>query len=86
MAHKSQNEPTRRLLPGPVTAGQEEPVLDALISQFKKGVIEAHLLDAQGNRSKAARTLGIERRSLLRLIQRLKISTPPRAIGPRPTA
>jgi DNA-binding NtrC family response regulator len=56
------------------------------VSEFKRRLIEATLLQAQGNRTHAARALGLQRTYLLRLIRDLGVAAPPpppRWRGPR---
>jgi DNA-binding NtrC family response regulator len=47
------------------------------VSEFKKRLIEATLLQVKGNRTHAARALGLQRTYLLRLIRELAVPTPP---------
>jgi DNA-binding NtrC family response regulator len=47
------------------------------VSDFKRRLIEATLLQAQGNRTHAARALGLQRTYLLRLIRDLGVAAPP---------
>jgi len=47
------------------------------VSEFKRRLIEATLLEARGNRTHAARTLGLQRTYLLRLIRDLGVAAPP---------
>jgi DNA-binding NtrC family response regulator len=63
------------LLPAPAP----EPSLgyhDA-VSEFKRRLIEARLHQARGNRTHAARALGLQRTYLLRLIRELRVAAPP---------
>jgi len=47
------------------------------VSDFKRRLIEATLHQADGNRTHAARALGLQRTYLLRLIRELGVSAPP---------
>lgn len=58
--------------PAPPTAGYHGAVCD-----FKRRLIEATLHQVQGNRTHAARALGLQRTYLLRLIRELRVVAPP---------
>ena len=47
------------------------------VSEFKRRLIEATLHQMQGNRTHAARALGLQRTYLLRLIRDLGVAAPP---------
>ena len=47
------------------------------VSEFKRRLIEATLYQVRGNRTHAARALGLQRTYLLRLIRDLRVSAPP---------
>jgi DNA-binding NtrC family response regulator len=47
------------------------------VSEFKRRLIETTLRQAEGNRTHAARALGLQRTYLLRLIRELGVSAPP---------
>ena len=47
------------------------------VCDFKRRLIEATLLQARGNRTHAARALGLQRTYLLRLIRDLGVAAPP---------
>jgi DNA-binding NtrC family response regulator len=47
------------------------------VSDFKRRLIESTLHQARGNRTHAARTLGLQRTYLLRLIRELGVAAPP---------
>ena len=47
------------------------------VSDFKRRLIEAALRDAAGNRTHAARVLGLQRTYLLRLMRELRVAAPP---------
>jgi DNA-binding NtrC family response regulator len=47
------------------------------VSEFKRRLIEATLHQARGNRTHAARALGLQRTYLLRLMRDLRVVAPP---------
>lgn len=47
------------------------------VSDFKRRLIEVTLRQVQGNRTHAARALGLQRTYLLRLIRELGVAAPP---------
>ena len=47
------------------------------VSEFKRRLIEATLHQVRGNRTHAARALGLQRTYLLRLIRDLQVAAPP---------
>ncbi|HEY7362685.1 MAG TPA: helix-turn-helix domain-containing protein [Methylomirabilota bacterium] len=47
------------------------------VCEFKRRLIEATLYQARGNRTHAARALGLQRTYLLRLIRDLGVAAPP---------
>ena len=47
------------------------------VCAFKRRLIEATLYQARGNRTHAARALGLQRTYLLRLIRELGVAVPP---------
>jgi DNA-binding NtrC family response regulator len=60
------------------------------VSEFKRRLIEATLSQAGGNRTRAARALGLQRTYLLRLIREFQVRvpagpTPPRGSAPEAT-
>jgi DNA-binding NtrC family response regulator len=57
------------------------PGFHGAVSEFKRRLIEATLHQAGGNRTRAARALGLQRTYLLRLIRELHVRIPPGAIG-----
>jgi DNA-binding NtrC family response regulator len=59
-------------LPAPRPVGYHGAVCD-----FKRRLIEATLHQVRGNRTHAARALGLQRTYLLRLIRELGVTTPP---------
>jgi DNA-binding NtrC family response regulator len=53
------------------------------VSEFKRRLIEATLAQAGGNRTRAARALGLQRTYLLRLMREFQIRIPPSPMPPR---
>ena len=53
------------------------PGYHCAVSEFKRRLIEATLQQSQGNRTHAARALGLQRTYLLRLIRDLGVAAPP---------
>ena len=47
------------------------------VSEFKRRLIEATLAQAGGNRTRAARALGLQRTYLLRLMREFQVRIPP---------
>jgi DNA-binding NtrC family response regulator len=65
-------------LPGPSpTAPAPTPGYHGAVSDFKRRLIEATLHQSRGNRTHAARALGLQRTYLLRLIRDLGVAAPP---------
>ncbi len=59
-------------------AGGHRPIgYHGAVSEFKRRLIEATLHQARGNRTHAARALGLQRTYLLRLIRDLGVAAPP---------
>lgn len=53
------------------------PGYHGAVCEFKRRLIEATLHQVQGNRTHAARALGLQRTYLLRLIRDLGVAAPP---------
>ena len=53
------------------------------VIDFKRRLIETTLHQVNGNRTHAARALGLQRTHLLRLIRELAVDTPPSPAGRR---
>ena len=73
----------------PLPSGMEEwaPLgFRGAVEEFKRRLIETALRQAGGNRTHAARGLGLQRTYLLRLIRDLAVSAPPPPNGSRPPA
>jgi DNA-binding NtrC family response regulator len=62
-------------MPAPVP--EPAPGYHDAVSEFKRRLIEATLHQACGNRTHAAKTLGLQRTYLLRLIRDLGVAAPP---------
>jgi DNA-binding NtrC family response regulator len=61
-----------------VSAPPERPVgYHGAVCDFKRRLIETTLRQASGNRTHAARALGLQRTYLLRLIRELQVTAPP---------
>jgi DNA-binding NtrC family response regulator len=64
--------------PPAVPSSSEQSVgYHGAVSQFKRRLIEATLHQVRGNRTHAARALGLQRTYLLRLIRDLGVAAPP---------
>ncbi len=64
----------------PPAAAQPVPVgFHGAVSEFKRRLIEATLTQLGGNRTQAARALGLQRTYLLRLIRVFGVNVPRRA-------
>jgi len=59
------------------------PGFHGAVSDFKRRLIEATLTQAGGNRTRAARALGLQRTYLLRLIREFEVRVPPAPMAPR---
>jgi DNA-binding NtrC family response regulator len=59
------------------------PGFHGAVSDFKRRLLEATLTQAGGNRTRAARALGLQRTYLLRLIREFEIRVPPPSVPPR---
>ena len=77
--------------PAPVVAPSKPTVgFHGAVGEFKRRLIEATLAQAGGNRTRAAKALGLQRTYLLRLMREFQIrfpasSPPPRRSGPDPS-
>lgn len=67
----------RRIERIPRRAARPLPGFHGAVSDFKRRLIEATLTQAGGNRTRAARALGLQRTYLLRLIRDFEIRVPP---------
>lgn len=65
--------------PGPSAPASAPPSIGyhGAVWEFKRRLIEATLHQMRGNRTHAARALGLQRTYLLRLIRELQVSAPP---------
>ena len=77
---------------GPTGPARPLPGFHGAVSDFKRRLLEATLTQAGGNRTRAARALGLQRTYLLRLIREFDVRVPPgrlpagRAEAPGPPA
>jgi DNA-binding NtrC family response regulator len=70
--------PPRPSPPPPPPPVEARPVgYHGAVSEFKRRLIEATLHQVKGNRTHAARALGLQRTYLLRLIRELAVPAPP---------
>ncbi|HYR69993.1 MAG TPA: helix-turn-helix domain-containing protein [Candidatus Acidoferrum sp.] len=61
----------------PAAPARPLPGFHGAVSDFKRRLLEATLTQAGGNRTRAARALGLQRTYLLRLIREFEIRVPP---------
>jgi hypothetical protein len=59
------------------TPDPKPPGFHGAVTDFKRRLIEATLTQAGGNRTRAARTLGLQRTYLLRLMREFQVNIPP---------
>ena len=71
--------------PGTGAAAPARPLpgFHGAVSDFKRRLLEATLTQAGGNRTRAARALGLQRTYLLRLIREFEVRVPPAPLPPR---
>jgi DNA-binding NtrC family response regulator len=67
----------------PAAPARPLPGFHGAVSDFKRRLLEATLTQAGGNRTRAARALGLQRTYLLRLIREFEIRVPPPSVPPR---
>ncbi|PYN62522.1 MAG: hypothetical protein DMD92_02440 [Candidatus Rokuibacteriota bacterium] len=72
-----------RSMPEPLPAPEPPLSYHGAVSAFKRRLIEATLREARGNRTHAARALGLQRTYLLRLIRELGVAAPPPPVRQR---
>src|SRR6266568_8998471 len=65
--------------PTPVAPAEARPTVGfhGAVSDFKRRLIEATLTQLGGNRTRAARALGLQRTYLLRLMREFEVRIPP---------
>lgn len=63
----------------PAAPARPLPGFHGAVSDFKRRLLEATLTQAGGNRTRAARALGLQRTYLLRLIREFEVRVPPAA-------
>jgi hypothetical protein len=82
------------LTASPAGGGREEtsggpkppPGFHGAVTEFKRRLIETTLTDLGGNRTRAARALGLQRTYLLRLMREFAVHVPAGAVPPRRAA
>lgn len=67
----------------PTAPARPLPGFHGAVSEFKRHLLEATLTQSGGNRTRAARALGLQRTYLLRLIREFEIRVPPATMSPR---
>jgi DNA-binding NtrC family response regulator len=67
----------------PTAPARPLPGFHGAVSDFKRRLIEATLAQAGGNRTRAARALGLQRTYLLRLIREFEVRVPPAPLPAR---
>jgi len=67
----------------PAAPARPLPGFHGAVCDFKRRLIEATLAQAGGNRTRAARELGLQRTYLLRLIREFEIRVPPAPLPAR---
>jgi len=65
------------VLPPPPPPAPKPNGFHGAVSEFKRRLIEATLTQAGGNRTRAARALGLQRTYLLRLMREFEVRIPP---------
>ena len=65
----------------PTAPARPLPGFHGAVSDFKRRLLEATLTQAGGNRTRAARALGLQRTYLLRLIREFEIRVPMREVS-----
>jgi len=72
--------------PSPLPPRESSLGYHGAVSEFKRRLIETTLHRMSGNRTHAARVLGLQRTYLLRLIRELGVAAPPPPARRRPLA
>jgi DNA-binding NtrC family response regulator len=67
----------------PTAPARPLPGFHGAVSEFKRHLLEVTLTQSGGNRTRAARALGLQRTYLLRLIREFEIRVPPAPMPPR---
>jgi hypothetical protein len=73
---------TLATLPGAAVAAATTRTFHGAVTEFKRRLIEATLWQEQGNRTRAARVLGLQRTYLLRLMKEFGVHVPHGATAP----
>jgi hypothetical protein len=69
--------------PEAAAAPQPAPGFHGAVSAFKRRLIETTLTELGGNRTRAARALGLQRTYLLRLMREFAVHVPAGPVSPR---
>ncbi len=69
--------------PPPPPPTRPAPGFHGAVTEFKRRLIEATLFQLDGNRTRTARALGLQRTYLLRLIREFGVNVPHRESPPR---
>ena len=67
----------------PTAPARPLPGFHGAVSDFKRRLLEATLTQSGGNRTRAARALGLQRTYLLRLIREFEVRVPPATVSTR---
>jgi DNA-binding NtrC family response regulator len=87
LAHRLRHTERMATMPAPAPAPPAPGLgYHGAVSEFKRRLIEATLHQVSGNRTHAARALGLQRTYLLRLIRELGVAAPPPPARRRPLA
>jgi DNA-binding NtrC family response regulator len=70
----------------PPPPAKPAPGFHGAVTEFKRRLIEATLFQLDGNRTRTARALGLQRTYLLRLIREFGVNVPHREAPPRRAA
>jgi hypothetical protein len=73
-------------LPGAAVAAATARTFHGAVTEFKRRLIEATLWQEQGNRTRAARVLGLQRTYLLRLMKEFGVHVPHGVVDPARSA
>ena len=72
-----------RPIPPPASDEATTEAWHEAVRRFKRALVEQALAQSHGNRTHAARALGLQRTYLLRLIHELEVQAPPARHGAR---
>jgi len=77
MARPLPSDTVMAVMPPPPPPAPKPNGFHGAVSEFKRRLIEATLTQAGGNRTRAARALGLQRTYLLRLMREFEVRIPP---------